>query len=544
MQDDLVSPQTDTQSSAAAVRAAVVGCGGWGRNLVRNFAELGALEAIVEPNPETAQTLADQHGGRIMELDAALGDPDIDAVVIAAPAVHHYTLAKQALEAGKHAYVEKPLALESAQAEELCELAERLDRRLMVGHLLQYHPAFLKLKELVQDGQLGRLQYVYSNRLNLGKIRREEDIMWSFAPHDISMILSLVGAEPDAVDAVGSYHLHDSIADVTMMHLGFPNGERAHVFVSWLHPFKEQKLVVVGNDAMAVFNDGENWDRKLILYPHKVAWKGNVPTPNKADEKPIPLEEAEPLKLECQHFLDCVKDGKTPRTDGREGARVLSVLTAASRKLKQVREKTVGSEARSERGRVSGEHHGVMIHESAYVDDGVTIGEGTRIWHFSHILSNVSIGKNCSFGQNVVVGPNVTIGDTVKIQNNVSVYDGVTLEDGVFCGPSCVFTNVNNPRSEIVRKDEFLKTRVGKGASIGANATIVCGHTLGEYCFIAAGAVVANDVPAFALMAGVPAKRIGWMSRAGAKLGPDLTCPIDGTRYKELGDDHLAVEDA
>ncbi|MDA7946885.1 MAG: acetyltransferase [Hyphomicrobiaceae bacterium] len=185
-----------------------------------------------------------------------------------------------------------------------------------------------------------------------------------------------------------------------------------------------------------------------------------------------------------------------------------------------------------------------MIHESAYVDDGVTIGEGTRIWHFSHILSNVSIGKNCSFGQNVVVGPNVTIGDTVKIQNNVSVYDGVTLEDGVFCGPSCVFTNVNNPRSEIVRKDEFLKTRVGKGASIGANATIVCGHTLGEYCFIAAGAVVANDVPAFALMAGVPAKRIGWMSRAGAKLGPDLTCPIDGTRYKELGDDHLAVEDA
>ncbi|MEM8743254.1 MAG: Gfo/Idh/MocA family oxidoreductase [Pseudomonadota bacterium] len=542
MQDDLMSSEAEAPSLAQDVRVAVVGCGGWGKNLVRNFAELGVLEAIVEPSDETASALAKDYGGRVLELDAALSDPDVDAVVIAAPAVHHYELAKKALEAGKHTYVEKPLALESAQADELCALAERLDRRLMVGHLLQYHPAFLKLKDLVQAGALGRLQYVYSNRLNLGKIRREEDIMWSFAPHDISMILSLIGAEPNTVDAVGSYHLHDSIADVTMMHLGFPNGERAHVFVSWLHPFKEQKLVVVGDEAMAVFNDGEAWDRKLLIYPHKVAWKGNIPTPNKADEKPVPLDEAEPLKLECQHFLDCVKTGATPRTDGREGARVLSVLTAASRELKKVREKDVEGDGGATAPRVSGEHPGVMIHESAYVDEGVTIGEGTRIWHFSHVLGNVSIGKGCSIGQNVVIGPKVTVGDNVKIQNNVSVYEGVTLEDGVFCGPSCVFTNVNNPRSEIERKDEFLQTPVKRGVTIGANATIVCGHTLGEYCFIAAGAVVTNDVPAYALMAGVPAKRIGWMSRAGAKLGPDLVCPLDGTRYKELGDDHLALE--
>ena len=178
----------------------------------------------------------------------------------------------------------------------------------------------------------------------------------------------------------------------------------------------------------------------------------------------------------------------------------------------------------------------VFIHESSYIDENVKIGKGTKIWHFSHVLNNCTIGENCSFGQNVVIGPNVTIGSRVKIQNNVSVYEGVTLEDGVFCGPSCVFTNVNNPRSEIIRKDEYRKTIVRHGASIGANATIVCGNDLGEYCFIAAGAVVTKEVPAYALMAGAPAKRIGWMSKAGGRLSEDLVCPIDGTAYQKVSE--------
>jgi UDP-2-acetamido-3-amino-2,3-dideoxy-glucuronate N-acetyltransferase len=177
-------------------------------------------------------------------------------------------------------------------------------------------------------------------------------------------------------------------------------------------------------------------------------------------------------------------------------------------------------------------HEDALVHESSYVDENVTIGSGTRVWHFSHILSNCDIGEDCSLGQNVVVGPNVSVGSRVKIQNNVSVYEGVTLEDGVFCGPSCVFTNVNNPRSEIVRKDEYRKTVVKRGASIGANATIICGHDLGEYCFVAAGAVITKEVPAYALMVGTPAKRVGWMSKAGGRLGDDLICPIDGTAYR------------
>ena len=176
----------------------------------------------------------------------------------------------------------------------------------------------------------------------------------------------------------------------------------------------------------------------------------------------------------------------------------------------------------------------VFVHESSYIDDNVVIGNGTKVWHFSHVLPNCEIGDDCSLGQNVVIGPSVIVGNKVKIQNNVSVYEGVTLEDGVFCGPSCVFTNVNNPRSEIVRKDEYRKTIVKRGASIGANATIICGHNLGEYCFIAAGAVVTKEVPPFALMAGTPARRIGWMSKSGGRLDKNLICPIDGARYKQI----------
>jgi UDP-2-acetamido-3-amino-2,3-dideoxy-glucuronate N-acetyltransferase len=186
------------------------------------------------------------------------------------------------------------------------------------------------------------------------------------------------------------------------------------------------------------------------------------------------------------------------------------------------------------------EARSVRVHESSYIDEpGVTIGQGTRIWHFSHILPETSVGTNCTIGQNVMIGPRVKVGRNCKIQNDVSLYEGLELEDGVFCGPSCVFTNVKNPRSEIERKSEFRKTVIKRGATIGANATIVCGQTLGEYCFIAAGAVVVSDVPAYALMAGIPAKRIGWMSRAGRKLGPDLICPEEGRHYRETIDGRL-----
>ncbi len=520
--------------AARAVRVAVIGCGYWGRNLVRNFAELGALAAICDPDQEAAGPLSQRYGAPLRDLDPVLRDPAIAAVAIAAPAVHHAALAQAAIAAGKHVFVEKPLALTVAEAERLCALAERRDRRLMVGHLLQYHPAFTALRDLVREGALGRLQYLYSNRLNLGKVRREEDILWSFAPHDLSMILSLVGEEPSAVTASGGSFLHKAIADVTTTHLVFPGGEQAHVFVSWLHPFKEQKLVVIGDRAMAVFDDGQKWSDKLLIYPHRIEWRESLPVPMRAEASPVHLTEGEPLRLECRHFLDCVATGARPRTDGEEGLRVLRILARASEALK-----APAPEPNEPSARRPPAPHGVQIHHSAFIDEPCEIGEGTRIWHFAHLLPRTRIGRDCSLGQNVMVGPDVTVGDGCKIQNNVSIYQGVTLEDGVFCGPSCVFTNVNNPRAEIERKDEFRPTLIKRGATIGANATVVCGHTVGEYAFIAAGAVVTQDVPAFALMAGVPARRIGWMSHDGERLGADLVCARSGRRYRQAGPERI-----
>jgi UDP-2-acetamido-3-amino-2,3-dideoxy-glucuronate N-acetyltransferase len=182
---------------------------------------------------------------------------------------------------------------------------------------------------------------------------------------------------------------------------------------------------------------------------------------------------------------------------------------------------------------------GARIHATSLVDDGAVIGTGTTIWHFCHVLPQVSIGRNCTIGQNVMIGPRVSIGDGCKIQNNVGIYEGVELEDEVFCGPSCVFTNVLNPRAFISRKTEFKPTRVRRGATIGANATIVCGCTIGTYAFVAAGAVVTKDVAGFALVGGVPARRMGWVSKAGERLGADMICPRDGSRYRETADGHL-----
>lgn len=531
----------------------MVGCGYWGRNLVRSFAELGALAAVVDTDPDNAAALAAKHSVQARDLDDVLSDDSIHAMVVAVPAVEHGALGLRCLEAGKHLFVEKPLALDVPMAQALVAKAAEVDRHLMVGHLLRYHPAFLAVSEMVQNGSLGELRYLYSNRLNLGKIRREENILWSFAPHDLSMLLALVGEEPSEVSAVGSTFLSKDVPDVTTTHLEFPGGQRAHVFVSWLHPFKEQRLVVVGSKAMVVFDDLQPWESKLTLFEHRVDWDGSIPIPIKAEATPVPLEQAEPLRLECEHFLDCIATGETPRTDGHEGVRVLTVLAAAQASL-AAGSAMVDAESHGPVGlddaaggavstAADGLHADSQVHESAYIDDGVTIGKGTRVWHFSHVLSGTSIGADCTLGQNVVVGPDVTVGDRCRIQNNVSVYAGVTLEEGVFCGPSCVFTNVYNPRAEVSRKDEFMTTLVRRGATIGANATIVCGNEIGEYAFIGAGAVVTGPVPAHALMVGSPARQIGWMSHVGEKLGDDLVCPRSGQKYELRGGRLVLADD-
>lgn len=542
---------TQRSTSHPQPSLALIGAGYWGKNLARNFHALGALHTICDASDATLNSYDGEYGGvaKAKDIDGVLQNPKITRLAIAAPAVMHFDLAKRALLAGKDVFVEKPLCLDAREASELIAIAKSANRVLMVGHLLQYHPHILKLQAMLGLGELGKLHYITSNRLNLGKIRREENALWSFAPHDISVILSLAGHQlPEQVRCTGEAYLTNGVADTTLTSLRFPGGVRAHVFVTWLNPFKEQKLTVVGSNGMVVFDDTRPWDEKLTFFRQYLTWtNGTIPTPSKAKGEPISVPEAEPLKEECLHFLECCANRHTPRTDGEEGLRVLQVLQAAQQSLEKDGESICPRSLSTVRSlpapstpnpQPSTEYY---AHPTAVVDAGAEIGKGSKIWHFCHVMKGAKIGERCILGQNVNVDSGTVLGSNVKIQNNVSVYTGAVIEDDVFLGPSCVLTNVTNPRSQVNRHSLYEKTVLKRGCTIGANATIVCGVTVGRYAFVAAGAVVTRDVPDYALVMGNPARQHGWISRHGHRLnnpGPDgtMTCPESGLRYQLVPD--------
>jgi len=310
---------------------AVIGCGCWGKNLVRNLQQLGALEMVCD-REEAGRVNA----ARLAQQCRVTGDlhdvwqSPCQAVVIATPAATHYEIARQALEAGKDVFVEKPLALKYDDGICLARRAERQSRILMVGHVLEYHPAIVRLRELIKDGELGLVRYIYSNRLSLGKVRREENILWSFAPHDIATILRLVGDLPLEVSAVGASYLQPNTPDVTISHLLFDNGVRAHIHVSWLHPFKEQRFVVIGSRKMVSFDD---LNKKLVLYDQYVKIQDGEPLAVRSPGCEVPFDNAEPLQLECRAFLDAIATRRQPLSDANSAVRVLRVLQACQRSI-------------------------------------------------------------------------------------------------------------------------------------------------------------------------------------------------------------------
>lgn len=312
-------------------KVAVVGCGYWGKNLVRNFAALNALAMIcdvADGGRQVARELAPE--ARLVHDYQEVLNSDVKGVVIATPASTHYNLANQALQAGKDVFVEKPLSVSYEEGARLVDLAESHGRILMVGHVLEYHPGVEKLLSLTREGTLGKVQYIYSNRLSLGKVRREENILWSFAPHDIAVILRLMGCMPFQVVACGGGYVQPNVADVTVTNLLFDNGVRAHIYVSWLHPFKEQRLVVIGSQRMASFDDVS---KSLLLFDQRVEVKAGEPTPIKKKGEVVTYEEEEPLRRECQAFLRSMASRTPPLTDGQSGLGVLRVLHAAQRSL-------------------------------------------------------------------------------------------------------------------------------------------------------------------------------------------------------------------
>lgn len=315
-------------------KIALIGAGNWGKNHLKNLHQLNVLHSVLELKEEIVRERKKEFPGVVFVTSDSdiLNNPDIHAVVIAVPAAKHFELAKKYMRAGKDVLVEKPLALSVNDGQELVSIAKQQKCILMVGHILQYHPAVIKLKELIDAGELGEIRYIYSNRLNIGKLRTEENVLWSFAPHDISLIAMIMnGEEPIQVNAYGGAYVKPGIYDTTLTVLEFRNGVKSHVFVNWLHPFKEQKLVVVGSEKMAVFDDVN--DRKLLIYPHKINFEGDIPVAMKAESYPVHFEMKEPLREELLHFIQCIETRETPKTDGIEGLNVLKILELAEQCL-------------------------------------------------------------------------------------------------------------------------------------------------------------------------------------------------------------------
>ena len=309
-----------------SIKILVAGMGHWGKNLVRNFDQLGVLHSVYDLNPIVKDFLTEKYPTvkYHSDFEIAIADKDVQAVALATPAISRYQMTKKALEAGKDVFLEKPLSTKVSDGQKLVELAEKNERILMVGHILQYHSAINKLKQLIGDGDLGQVRYLYSDRLNIAENRVEKNILWSFAPDDISVMLYLLHEEPLEIACQGGNYLNKGTIDLTLSKFSFPGSIRAHIFVSWLHPFKEQRLVVMGSKKIAVFVDAI--EDKLKLYPCKVEYNNHLPTEIEDDAEVVPIDNTEPLKMGCEHFIECIVSRRQPCTDGKEGLRVLKIL--------------------------------------------------------------------------------------------------------------------------------------------------------------------------------------------------------------------------
>ncbi|HEY5238197.1 MAG TPA: Gfo/Idh/MocA family oxidoreductase [Rhizomicrobium sp.] len=328
-------------SSAASVitgrtpTVAAVGCGYWGKNIVRNFAELGALRAVSDADPDIAAKFSRQYNVPALSLPEIINDDAFEGVAFASPARLHVEHAGAALKAGKHVLVEKPMALSLPEGRALARLADQRGRILMVGHLLHYHPIVLKLLETIHSGRLGEVKHIHATRLNLGKVRMREDVIWSFALHDLSVILAIFDELPTRVSVEADAIINPRISDIATIHLKFPQGATARINVSWLNPYKEQRMSVIGSKAHAVFDDLTKWENKLAIFDHRIEERNGRPEAVKAVPIHVQVEEREPLREECAHFLHSIAAGTVPRTDTREALRVLAVLEAASQSLKK-----------------------------------------------------------------------------------------------------------------------------------------------------------------------------------------------------------------
>lgn len=491
------------------IKLGLIGGGYWGKNLIREFNNCNVLHTICDINEDSLNSYNIQYPNvnTTTNWNDILNNNDINSVCIALPAEMHFKFAKEALLRNKDVYVEKPITLDVKEGEELIKIANEKNRILMVGHLLHYHPCIEKIKEIVNSGKIGKIKNIVANRLNLGKFRTQENVLWSFAPHDISVILNLCNSKlPQSVLCTGVSHITKNIHDTTNSIL-FYNDKYININVNWLNPYKEQKMSIIGEKGMLLFDDVLK-ENKLTLYPEYIKFSSDINSiPEPVKNNAINIEcnfDKSPLLKECEHFINCCKTRNTPITDGNEGLRVLKVLNNLQESL--INNKMIYLKNKKEK---------YFKHETAIIDDGAEIGEGTKIWHYSHICSGAKIGKNCNIGQNVFIAKDAVIGDNCKVQNNVSIYSGVKAGNYVFFGPSCVLTNDINPRGMHSKGGKYIDTILEDGVTLGANSTIICGNTIGKHSLIGAGSVVCKNIEEYSIIVGNPGKKIGTIDEKG-----------------------------
>lgn len=465
------------------MNVALIGAGYWGKNLLRDLNNLDVLKSVCEIKDIDNLRLKYPKLRITKDYNEILEDKKINAIVIALPVEHHYEYAKKALEHNKDVFVEKPLSLNIEEGEELVRLAYKRNKILMVGHLMHYHPCIIKIKELLKSKILGKLLYINFSRKNMGIIRKNENVLWSLAPHDISLMLNFTkGLKIKKLECYGKKCI-SNIYDITDTFIEFDNNLQCTISVNWLYPIKEQKISIVGEKGILVFDDTKKKD-KLTYCLNYLDIKNNIINKN---FKTINVDITKsPLVLECMHFIDCCLKRKSPITDGYEGLDVLEILNECQMKLN--------------------------ISTNSIVENNAIIGTKTKIWNYSHIM-NAIIGNNCTIGDYCFIGDNVIIGNNCKIQNHSSIFDGVEIRDNVFIGPNTTFTNTRIPRANIPVDKKYEKTIVMNNVSIGAGSIIRCGIKLGEYSFIGAGSVVTKDTESFGVYFGNPAHKVGTINK-------------------------------
>lgn len=540
------------------MKVILVGAGKWGAKIACEAHKLNVLVAIVDESAVATSRTHDAIGApssvqKCSNVNDALEAFPQAAVIVATPPHTHHTVARCALEASRDVWVEKPLCDTVDHADELVKLSHENGTILFTDHLMQYNRAHRALLNAVKSGWVGKVTRVRGTRVNFGTVRTVENVLWSFCPHDISLILAVLdGRLPERVNAMGQCVVSADIEDYVDIHLEYADGTKAALEASWLHYEKERRLVVYGTEGCIIVNESQ-----VHGVPELQGFKWST---KRNDDKSVAIDKREddvsrfvdelgpvisPLNAALQHFIECCETRASPRTDGAEGLRVLQVLMAAQKSLERreaVRMKDVAPvvgavKIAADKKSVTSDY---FKHRTAVVDDGAMIGANTKIWHFSHIMSGATVGEHCNVGQNVYVAGKAVLGNNVKVQNGVSIYDGVTVENDVFLGPHCTFTNVKTPRSHVNRRDEWLTTVVRRGATIGANATVVCGCSIGAFAFVGAGAVVTKNIPDYAMVYGNPARIHAWVSRLGLRMravskladGQQiLECPETNERY-------------